>query len=125
MRRMNGFGVFLCAALLLANKQSLSAQDESFYQGKTIKIVVGFTSGGFYDRWSRLLGRHVPRFIPGNPEIIVQNMPGAGGLIAANHMYSVAKPDGLTLGMLSYGLYLDQLVGRKEVQDRLYSGASA
>jgi tripartite-type tricarboxylate transporter receptor subunit TctC len=116
MRRMNGFGVFLCAALLLANQQSLSAQDESFYQGKTIKIVVGFTSGGFYDRWSRLLARHVPRFIPGNPEIVVQNMPGAGGLIAANHMYSVAKPDGLTLGMLSYGLYLDQLVGRKEVQ---------
>ncbi len=116
MRRMNGLGVFLCAALLLGNKENLSAQEEPFYRGKTIKIVVGFTSGGFYDRWSRLLARHVPRFIPGNPEIVVQNMPGAGGLIAANHMYSVAKPDGLTLGMLSYGLYLDQLVGRKEVQ---------
>ena len=58
----------------------------------------------------------MPKYIPGNPEMVVQNMPGAGGLIAANHVYSVAKPDGLTLGMLSYGIYLDQLVGRKEVQ---------
>ena len=55
MRRMNGLGVFLCAALLLGNKENLSAQEEPFYRGKTIKIVVGFTSGGFYDRWSRLL----------------------------------------------------------------------
>jgi len=85
-------------------------------EGKTIKIVVGFTSGGFYDRWSRLLARFVPKYLPGNPEMVVQNMPGAGGLIAANHIYSVAKPDGLTIAMLSYGLYLDQLVGRKEVQ---------
>ena len=89
---------------------------DAFYQGKSIKIIVGFTSGGFYDRWSRLLARYVPKYIPGNPEMIVQNMPGAGGMIAANHIYSVAKPDGLTVAMLSYGLYLDQLVGRKEVQ---------
>ena len=89
---------------------------DPFYEGKTIKVVVGFTSGGFYDRWSRLLARFVPKYLPGNPEMVVQNMPGAGGLIAANHIYSVAKPDGLTIAMLSYGLYLDQLVGRKEVQ---------
>src|SRR5688572_17182484 len=87
-----------------------------FYEGKTIKVVVGFTSGGFYDRWSRLLARFVPMYLPGNPEMVVQNMPGAGGLIAANHVYGVAKPDGLTLGMTSYGMYLDQMVGRKEVQ---------
>ncbi|HEX9662133.1 MAG TPA: tripartite tricarboxylate transporter substrate-binding protein [Candidatus Binatia bacterium] len=101
---------------MLAYPPRVAAQDQQFYQGKTIKVVVGFTSGGFYDRWSRLLVRHVPKYLPGNPEMVVQNMPGAGGLIAANHMYSVAKPDGLTLGMLSYGMYLDQLVGRKEVQ---------
>lgn len=83
-------------------------------EGKTIKIVVGFTSGGFYDRWSRLLARFVPKYLPGNPEMVVQNMPGAGGLIAANHLYTVAKPDGLTVGMMSYGMYLDQMVGRKE-----------
>lgn len=95
--------------------RAAAAQDK-FYHDKTIKIVVGFTSGGFYDRWSRLLARHVPKYLPGNPEMIVQNMPGAGGLIAANYMYNVAKPDGLSVGMMSYGMYLDQMVARKQVQ---------
>ena len=109
--------VFLltCAALLLASQALVQAQETS-YQSKTIRVVVGFTSGGFYDRWSRLLARFVPKHLPGNPEMIVQNMPGAGGLIAANHVYNVARPDGLTMGMVSYGMYLDQLVGRQEVQ---------
>ena len=105
-----------CAALLLAGQPLVQAQQEPFYQGKTIKVVVGFTSGGFYDRWSRLLARFVPKYLPGIPEMIVQNMPGAGGLIAANHVYNVAQPDGLTIGMTSYGMYLDQMVGRKEAQ---------
>lgn len=110
--------VFLltCAALLSTGQPLVQAQQEPFYQGKTIKVVVGFTSGGFYDRWSRLLARFVPKYLPGAPEMIVQNMPGAGGLIAANHVYNVAQPDGLTVGMTSYGMYLDQMVGRKEVQ---------
>jgi tripartite-type tricarboxylate transporter receptor subunit TctC len=95
---------------------NLEAQGESHYKGKTVKIVVGFTPGGFYDRWARLLARYLPKYIPGSPEMVVQNMPGAGGMISANHIYTVAKPDGLTLGMISYGAYLDQLVGRKEVQ---------
>jgi tripartite-type tricarboxylate transporter receptor subunit TctC len=105
-----------CTALLLICSSRARAEKDSFYEGKTIKIIVGFTSGGFYDRWSRLLGRFVPKYLPGHPEMIVQNMPGAGGMIAANNIYSVAKPDGLSVAMLSYGLYLDQLVGRKEVQ---------
>jgi tripartite-type tricarboxylate transporter receptor subunit TctC len=104
------------AALLLGGQTLVQAQQTPFYQGKSIRVVVGFTSGGFYDRWSRLLARYVPKHLPGNPEMIVQNMPGAGGLIAANHVYNVARPDGLTLGMMSYGMYLDQMVGRKEVQ---------
>jgi len=116
MKKITNVAVFMFAALLFRANGDVKAQEQPFYQGQSIKIIVGFTSGGFYDRWSRLLARYVPRYIPGNPEMIVQNMPGAGGLIAANHVYSVAKPDGLTLGMLSYGLYLDQLVGRKEVQ---------
>lgn len=102
--------------MMLLGSAKVGAEQEPLYQGKTIKIIVGFTSGGFYDRWSRLLARFVPKYLPGNPEMVVQNMPGAGGLIAANHIYSVAKPDGQTVAMLSYGLYLDQLVGRKEVQ---------
>lgn len=115
MKLVRGF-LLSCAVLLLASQPLVQAQQEPFYQGKTIRVVVGFTSGGFYDRWSRLLARYVPKYLPGNPEMIVQNMPGAGGLITANHVYGVAKPDGLTVGMTSYGMYLDQLVGRKEVQ---------
>src|SRR5918996_291118 len=111
-----GIPLMISLALALASTRSVMAAQEPYYDGKTIKIVVGFTSGGFYDRWSRLLARYVPKYLRGSPEMIVQNMPGAGGLIAANHMYGVAKPDGLTVGMLSYGMYLDQLVGRKEVQ---------
>ncbi|HXG50621.1 MAG TPA: tripartite tricarboxylate transporter substrate-binding protein [candidate division Zixibacteria bacterium] len=113
---MKKIGLFFLTALLLGAGPGRAAQEQPFYQGQSIKVIVGFTSGGFYDRWSRLLARYVPKYIPGNPEMVVQNMPGAGGLVAANHVYSVAKPDGLTLGMLSYGMYLDQLVGRKEVQ---------
>lgn len=105
---------FVSAVCLLASRKA--AAEEKYYQDKTIKVIVGFTSGGFYDRWSRLLARYVPKYLPGNPEMIVQNMPGAGGLIAANNIYNVAKLDGLTLGMTSYGMYLDQMVGRKEAQ---------
>jgi tripartite-type tricarboxylate transporter receptor subunit TctC len=94
----------------------LGAQAEPFYKGKTIRIVVGSTTGGFYDRWARLLARYMTKHIPGQPEIIVQIMAGAGSVIAANHAYKVAKPDGLTLVMPLNSIYVDQLVGRAEVQ---------
>ena len=103
------------AALLLAWGSNLYAQSASF-QGKTIRIVVGSTTGGGYDLWARLLARYYVKHIPGNPEVIVQNMPGAGSLVAANHVYNVAKPDGLTLGAILPALYFDQLVGRQEVR---------
>src|SRR5688572_8320415 len=90
------------------------AQATPFYKDKTIRIIVGFTAGGLYDQYARILSRHMPKYIPGNPNIIVQNMPGAGSLTATNYVYSVAKPDGLTLGMPGSGIYLDQMLGRKE-----------
>ena len=89
---------------------------DEFYKGKTIKIVVGFLAGDVYDLWARLYAQYMPKHIPGKPDIIVQNMTGAGSMIAANHVYSVAKPDGLTLGSTLPALYFDQLIGRKEVQ---------
>lgn len=92
------------------------AAQETFFKGKTVRLVVGSTPGGFYDRWARIFAKHMPKYIPGAPEIVVQNMPGAGSLTAANYVYNVAKPDGLTLGMVQYNIYMDQLVGRKEVQ---------
>ncbi|MBI2087570.1 MAG: hypothetical protein HYT78_02375 [Deltaproteobacteria bacterium] len=87
-----------------------------FYQGKTIRIVVGLPAGDVYDLWARLIATHMARQIPGNPNIIVQNMPGAATMITANHVYTVGKPDGLTLGMVIPSIYFDQLLGRKEVQ---------
>jgi tripartite-type tricarboxylate transporter receptor subunit TctC len=87
-----------------------------FYQGKNLTIVVGFLVGDGYDLWARALGAHIVKHIPGTPNIIVQNMPGAGGMIAANYIYNVAKPDGLTLASTGPSLYFDQLVGKKEVQ---------
>lgn len=99
----------------LSAAAALHAQ-ENFYKDKTIRLIVGCTPGGFYDRWGRLFARYMPKYIPGNPEIIVQNMPGAGSLVAANYVYKVAKPDGLTMGIVQYNIYMDQLVGRNEVQ---------
>jgi tripartite-type tricarboxylate transporter receptor subunit TctC len=107
-------GVSIVWSLQLFCAGAARAQSTPFYQGKTIRIIVGFTSGGLYDQYARLLARHMGKYIPGNPSFIVQNMPGAGSLIATNYVYSVAKPDGLTLGMPGSGIYLDQMLGRKE-----------
>src|ERR671915_1933613 len=111
--RMVNLVLALC--LLLSSSATVFAQTP-YYQGKQVKVVVGFTTGGFYDRWARLLSRYMPKYIPGNPSFVVQNMPGAGSVIAANYVYGVAKPDGLTIGSLNPAIYMDQLIGRKEVQ---------
>ncbi|MPZ78606.1 MAG: hypothetical protein GEU77_19050 [Deltaproteobacteria bacterium] len=75
--------------------QSLSAAERPFYEGKTVTIIAGFASGGTIDMRARLFARHLSKYIAGNPSIVVQNQVGAGGLVAANHVFSVAKPDGL------------------------------
>jgi tripartite-type tricarboxylate transporter receptor subunit TctC len=85
------------------------AAQSSHYEGKTITIVVGFKAGGGYDRTARILARHLPKYIPGKPNVIVQNMPGANSITAANHVFAVAKPDGLTLGTFNRNLVLAQL----------------
>jgi tripartite-type tricarboxylate transporter receptor subunit TctC len=79
-------------------------------------MVVGYLVGDGYDVWARLVAGHMSKHIAGNPNFIVQNMPGAGSMIAANYVYNVAKPDGLTLGSIGPSLYLDQVTGKKEVQ---------
>lgn len=80
------------------------------FSGKTLTVVVGYKPGGGYDRYARLLGKHLPRYIPGNPTIVIQNMPGANSIISANHLYSVAKPDGLTIGTFNNALVVAQLI---------------
>jgi tripartite-type tricarboxylate transporter receptor subunit TctC len=88
----------------------LGAQETSF-QGQTLRIVVGFTSGGGFDTYSRAIARHLGKHIPGHPNIIVENMPGAGSLIAANYTFNQAKPDGLTMGNFIGGLVMGQILG--------------
>jgi tripartite-type tricarboxylate transporter receptor subunit TctC len=81
-----------------------------YYEGKTMRIIVGFTPGGGYDRMARLLGKYLPKYIPGNPTIIIENMGGASSIIAANHIYNAAKPDGLTIGTLNRAIPFAQLI---------------
>lgn len=101
---------FMLAVASVANAQS------DFFKGKQIKIVVGASAGAASDLYARVVATHLPKQIPGRPEIIVQNMPGGGSLTAANYVYSVAKPDGLTLGAVTAPIYFAQLLGKKEVQ---------
>lgn len=99
-----------------ASVQSAFAQAD-FYKGKTITVYIGTTPGALYDQWGRILAQHMGKHIPGRPDMIVQNMPGAGHMIAANYVYNKTKPDGLSLiGSIVPTLYFDQLVGRKEAQ---------
>jgi tripartite-type tricarboxylate transporter receptor subunit TctC len=87
-----------------------------FYQGKTLSIIVGTKAGDVYDLYPRLLAEFLPKYIPGNPNIIIQNVPGAASLIAANQLYNVAKPDGLSIGAIYPSLYFDQLVKKPEAK---------
>jgi tripartite-type tricarboxylate transporter receptor subunit TctC len=89
---------------------------QPFYQGKTIRLIVGTTPGGGFDTYSRVIARHMGRHIPGNPTIIVDNMPGAAHLISANYIYKVAKPDGLTMGNFTGTLLLGQVLGRPGIE---------
>ena len=107
--------IILSISLLWAWNSSAHAQ-APFYQGRTITLITGTTAGSQYDAHARLIAQHWGKHIPGNPDFIVQNMPGAGSLIAANHLYSVAKPDGLTITSIIPGIYFNQLAGRKEVR---------
>jgi tripartite-type tricarboxylate transporter receptor subunit TctC len=89
---------------------------ESFYRGKTIRIVVATSAGGGFDTYTRTMARYLGKHVPGNPSVVVENMPGAGHLIGANHIYRVAKPDGLTIGHFQGGLFLEQLLGRPGIE---------
>lgn len=87
-----------------------------FYEGKTIRLIVGFSAGGGFDTYSRLIGRHMGKHIPGNPTIVVENMPGAASLVAANHVYNVANPDGLTILNFHGNQVINQLIGKPGIK---------
>lgn len=114
MRRSLFCALFLFGFALLSGVAQAASHE--FFKGKTIRLLIGTSVGGAMDDWGRFIAPHLSRNIPGNPDIVAQNMPGAGTQIAANHIYSIAKPDGLTLGLVNPGIYVDQMVGGKNVR---------
>lgn len=100
-----------------ASKPGFDAQAvSSFYRGKTIRIIVGSAPGGGYDTYARAIARHMGRLIPGEPNVIVENMPGAGSLRAANHVYKVGDKDGTVIGHIQGGLFTQQMLGLEGVE---------
>ena len=121
-------GVFLLSTLALFSYATagLAAQaakpgfDEKavadFYRSKTVRIIVGFSAGGGYDQYSRLIARHLAKYIPGNPAVIVENMAGVGSIIAANHVFNVAPKDATVIANISGPIILEQLFANPGVQ---------
>ncbi|HWL72964.1 MAG TPA: hypothetical protein VNQ74_03735, partial [Burkholderiaceae bacterium] len=99
-----------CALVALALTLSAPAANaQGFYQGKTLEIVVFGAAGDSYDTLSRLVGRHIGKHLPGNPTVIVRTMPGAGGIVVANHLYNLAARNGTVIGMLDQSIFETQL----------------
>jgi tripartite-type tricarboxylate transporter receptor subunit TctC len=113
-RRGLAFGALGIAAGAMAQGVSAARADPiaDFYSGKSVQLVIGYAPGGGYDVYARALARHMARHIPGNPSIVVQNMPGAGSIKAANYLYNIAPKDGTVFGGFSRGAFLDPLLGR-------------
>lgn len=106
----------IAAALLAATGFAAAAQAQDFYKGKNITILVGFGAGGGYDTTTRLFARHFGKHIPGNPTIVVQNMPGAGSMNVANFLFGVAPKDGTTLGVFASSTALEPLFGNAKAK---------
>ncbi|MGE3245884.1 MAG: Bug family tripartite tricarboxylate transporter substrate binding protein [Beijerinckiaceae bacterium] len=117
--KQNAVRVFagLCAgAALLACATAQAQTPEEFYKGKTVTMVVGAGTGGGYDTIARVVVRHLAGHIPGKPTVIVQNMPGAGGLRAPNYLYSVAEKTGLTIGLIQFSMPFEPMIGNKNAK---------
>lgn len=109
---LGGLLAGICAPIMAG------AQAQDFYQGKTIRLIVSYASGGGYDASSRLVAKLMPRYIAGNPTIVVMNMPGAGGLTAANHIANVAEKDGTVFGLFNRYVLLAPIVGNENAKFR-------
>ena len=116
MIRISNLLLLSCLMTVASGDWETVHAQSNFYEGKTIRLIVGFTAGGGYDAYTRTIGRHMGKHIPGNPVMIVENMPGAGSMISANYVYKAAKPDGLTIGHFIGGLFLQQLLGKPGIE---------
>lgn len=115
--RTTGFLAVAIAAALPWSVSPARAQDAAqFYAGKTITFIVGYGAGASYDSGARLIGRYLGKYIPGKPNVVIQNMPGAGSMVAANQLYNAAAKDGTVIGMFGRGLYLEALFANPAVK---------
>ena len=108
------FFVVIASVTFAAVRAPVQAQD--FYKDKTLTVIVGYSPGGSFDLYARVLARYIGKYLPGNPTRIVENMTGAGGIIAANHLYNRVKPDGLTIGAWASPLVLQHIMGNEAAQ---------
>ncbi|MGH8700452.1 MAG: Bug family tripartite tricarboxylate transporter substrate binding protein [Burkholderiales bacterium] len=106
----------LTSIIALAAFSGGTAHSQPYYEGKTVRIVVGLAAGGGFDTYARVIGRHLGRHIPGNPAVIVDNMPGAGSILLTNYLYKVAKPDGLMVGHFNGTIILGQVMGQQGIE---------
>jgi tripartite-type tricarboxylate transporter receptor subunit TctC len=110
-------GLLVLLFLIAASRSAGAASaDQEFYKGKTIRVIVGFAAGGGFDSYARIITRHMPKYIPGNPAMIVDNMTGAGSRLAANYLYKASTADGLTIGNFIGSLLLQQILGDQGVE---------
>ncbi len=111
---MNRISIVVGVAVSLLSASAASAED--FYKGKQVRIVVSYAAGGGYDTIARLLQRYMPQYIAGNPTAIVVNMPGAGGLVAANHLANIAERDGVTIGVVNRFVPIMAVLGAEQAK---------
>ena len=119
MKPKASYLILIAFSILLLAGVSLAFAQEAYFKGKTIRIIAGFPGGGGVDTEARMLARYLPPEIPGNPTVIVQNMPGAGGTVASNWFEQFARPDGLTLHYTSTTSINQQAMGVKEAKHDL------
>jgi tripartite-type tricarboxylate transporter receptor subunit TctC len=112
LRRNFAIGLFAAATSLPVHAQGVA----DFYRGKTVTLIVGYSSGGGYDTYARVLARHIGKHIPGQPAVVVQNMPGAGSMRSANYLFNVAPKDGTAIGMFGRGIAIEPLIGSSPAQ---------
>jgi len=114
---------FVAAALVISLWPPLPARAgvEDFYRGRTVSVVIGFSNGSGYDLYARLLARHIGKHIPGNPNVIAQNMPGAGSLKAAQYVFSVAPKDGSVIGTFARDMGSAPLMGHRDFDARKFN----
>ena len=113
IKRIKILLVIIVIAAASATSFASTAPAQEFLKDKTLTFIVGYSPGGTYDQYTRLIARHINKHVAGNPTRIVENMPGAGGIIAANHLYNRVKPDGLTIAAWASPLILQHVMGNE------------